>query len=75
MLLLVANERMGLPQYVADSRLCLKTLEIIRMYVPAEDYGAARDKADELEAKRHWIMCSTAMFSTGRCLDERKDGS
>ncbi len=24
--------------------------------VPAEDYGAARDIADELEAKGHWIL-------------------
>ena len=24
--------------------------------VPVEDYGAARDVADMLESKRHWIM-------------------
>ena len=24
--------------------------------VPVEDYGAARDIADAIEAKRHWIM-------------------
>ena len=27
-----------------------------KLDVLAEDYGAARDKADELEAKRHWIL-------------------
>ena len=27
-----------------------------KLDVLAEDYGAARDKADELEAMRHWIL-------------------
>ena len=49
---------------------------IAKLDVLAEDYGAARDRADELEAKNHWIMVPDGHMLDGQVFgrEERREG-